>query len=81
MPPQASFNCRGQGTYQRGWGDCSANFADHTLHTFILRDDQKSAVTFISSKGLNTLAVGLGIGLSLGLCLMLSLGLLYLQFR
>ncbi|KAF6232183.1 hypothetical protein HO173_009566 [Letharia columbiana] len=60
------FNCKGQGTYQCGWGDCSTNFTDQNPFTIILRDDQKSASTSLPSKGSNTLAVGLGIGLSLG---------------
>lgn len=73
------FNCKGQGTYQCGWGDCSTNFTDQNPFTIILRDDQKSATTSLPAKESNTLAVGLGIGLSLGTCLLISLWLLFRQ--
>lgn len=75
------FNCKGQGTYQCGWGDCLTNFTDQNPFTIILRDDQKSASISLPSKGSNTLAVGLGIGLSLGICLLVLLWLLYRQYR
>lgn len=73
------FNCKGQGTYQCGWGDCSTNFSDQNPFNIILRDDQKSAATSLRSKSSNTLAVGLGVGLSLGLCWLVSLYLLHRQ--
>lgn len=75
------FNCKGQGTYQCGWGDCSTNFTDPNPVTIILRDDQKSAATSLPAKESNTLAIGLGLGLSLGTCLLVSLWLLFRQHR
>ena len=67
------FNCKGQGTYQCGWGDCSTNFTDQNHFKIILRDDQKSAATSFPSKRSDTLAVGLGVGLSLRICLLVTL--------
>lgn len=75
------FNCKGDGTYQCGWGDCSTNFTDQNPFNIILRDDQKSAATSLPSNKSDTLAVGLGVGLSLGLCLLVSLYLLHRQRR
>ena len=75
------FNCKGQGIYQCGWGDCSTNFTDQNSFNIILRDDQKSAATSLPSKRSDTLAVGLGVGLSLGFCLLVILYLLYRQRR
>lgn len=77
----AIYNCKGQGTYQCGWGDCSTNFTDQNPFTIILRDDQKSAATSLPSKTSDTLAVGLAVGLSLGLSLLVSLYFLYRQRR
>ena len=65
------FNCKGQGAYQCGWGDCFTNLTDQYPFTIILRDDQKSAVTSLPSKGSETL--------SLGFCLLVWLYLLYRQ--
>lgn len=81
MPPSASSITQGQGKYQYGWGDSSTNFTHHIPHTVTLREDKISAATSISSKGSNTVVVGLSIGLSLALCLISSLGLLYLHIR
>lgn len=75
------FNCKGQGTYQCGWGDCSTNFTDQNQFTIILRDDQISAATSLPSQTSNTLAVGLGLGLPLGLSLLATLYFLHRQHR
>ena len=75
------FNCKGQGTYQCGWGDCSINSTDQNPFNIIFGDDQKSAATSLPSKRSDTLAVGLGVSLSLGFCLLITLYLLHRQRR